>query len=512
MRSRSSSASSTQELLVEVAEAALPEVLLEARLPTLARWVECAVKHGVDAPVFDLAEGELAFRAGDRTRSEALGLQAARRFEEHHPLVSRSFALAGASAHLSIKDTTALGYFGRAEDVAATPADRRQAVWGRFLSMTALEQEDGAAQALEELEDTNDTSADGVLRVANGHLMLATLRGDIRASVSEMTVTAPLVEKATDPMIQSSALNAYAATLVLLGRYSEADSVATKELELADEYRLEFVKPYANLHRAAALWGLREFKRSIALLEDIRKSFNDRFVLMNVGTILARIYLALGSPERALRTLEAHVGEETTPGMDAEYEAWWGLVLACLGRSEEAAERASAATSVSGRTEIAGLVPWIDVVSQFVAGRGSPQAALEAFRIGVQTGNVDAFVASYRACKGVLQNVATDKSTHRELRLVLSRANDQRFGGSIGMHVPATPSSRSALTKRERDVLALLVQGSTNREIARALFITETTAKVHLRHIYAKLGVRSRTEAIVQVLDESLEAADSRSA
>ena len=70
------------DLLVEVVETALPQVLLEARLPTLARWVECAAEHEVDAPVFDLAEGELAFRAGDRTRSEALGLQAARRFDE----------------------------------------------------------------------------------------------------------------------------------------------------------------------------------------------------------------------------------------------------------------------------------------------------------------------------------------------------------------------------------------------------------------------------------------------
>ena len=78
---------------------------------------------------------------------------------------------------------------------------------------------------------------------------------------------------------------------MLLGRYSEAHRVATKELELADEYRLEFVKPYANLHQAAALWGLREFKRSIALLEALRKSCNKRFVLMNVGTDLARIYL-----------------------------------------------------------------------------------------------------------------------------------------------------------------------------------------------------------------------------
>jgi ATP/maltotriose-dependent transcriptional regulator MalT len=500
------------ELLVEVVETALPQVLLEARLPTLARWVDCAVEHEVDAPVFDLAEGELAFRAADRTRSEALGLQAARRFDDGHALVSRSFALAGASAHQSNKDMTALGYFGRAEDVAATPADRRQAVWGRFLSMTALEREEGAAEALAELEDTNDTSADGVLRVTNGHVMLATLRGDIRASVDEMAVTAPLVAKATDPMIQSSALNAYAATLVLLGRYSEAHSVASKELELADEYRLEFVKPYANLHRAACLWGLRELRRSIALLEEIRKSCEDhRFILMNVGTVLARIYLALGSPERALRALEEHLGEETTPGMDAEFEAWWGLVLACLGRREEAAERAAMAKSVSGRTEIAGLVPWIDVVSQPYAGETSPVSALEAFRISFQTGNVDAFVTSYRVCKGVLQAVATDKSTHRELRLVLSRANDQRFGGLIGLHVPATPTDRSALTKREQEVLALLVQGATNKEIARALFITETTAKVHLRHIYAKLGVRSRTEAIVQVLDEN-PAVDSGSA
>jgi LuxR family maltose regulon positive regulatory protein len=490
------------ELLVEVVETALRKVLLEARLPTLARWVECAVQHEVDAPVFDLAEGELAFRAADRTRSEALGLQAARRFEEGHPLMSRSFALAGASAHQSSNGATALRYYARAEELALTPPDRRQAIWGRFLSMTALEREDGAAHALKELEGTKDVSADGVLRVTNGHLMLATLRGDIRASVDEMTVTVPLAEKSADPMIQSSALNAYAATLVLLGRYVDAHSVATKELELADEYRLDFVKPHANLHRAAALWGMREFKRSITLLEDVRKSCKEhRFILMNVGTVLARIYLALGSPERALRALEQHLGAETTPGMDAEFEAWWGLVLACLGRTDEAAERASAATAVSGRTEVAGLVPWIGSVSNLVSGSDSNNDALDAFRTSRETGNLDAFVASYRACRGALTAVATEKSTHRELRLILSNANDQAFGSSIGMHVPSSAASQSMLTKREKDVLALLVQGATNKEIARALFIVESTAKLHLRHIYAKLGVRSRSEAIVRMLD-----------
>ena len=92
------------ELLVHVVETALPHVLIEARLPTVARWVACAVENEVDAPVFDLAEGELTFRAGEMTRSEALGLQAARRFDQDNPLASRSYALAGASAHLAYED------------------------------------------------------------------------------------------------------------------------------------------------------------------------------------------------------------------------------------------------------------------------------------------------------------------------------------------------------------------------------------------------------------------------
>ena len=54
-----------------------------------------------------------------------------------------------------------------------------------------------------------------------------------------------------------------------------------------------------------------------------------------------------------------------------------------------------------------------------------------------------------------------------------------------------------SLTPREYEVLQLLARGRTNREIASALVIAEVTAKVHVRHILKKLGVRSRTEAAV---------------
>lgn len=60
-----------------------------------------------------------------------------------------------------------------------------------------------------------------------------------------------------------------------------------------------------------------------------------------------------------------------------------------------------------------------------------------------------------------------------------------------GMHSPLPK-----LTDREIEVLRLLATGSTNKEIARALFVTEATVKSHLAHIFTKLDVDSRSRAI----------------
>lgn len=54
---------------------------------------------------------------------------------------------------------------------------------------------------------------------------------------------------------------------------------------------------------------------------------------------------------------------------------------------------------------------------------------------------------------------------------------------------------RYALTAREREVLAHLVSGKSNREIATVLFISSKTVSVHVSHIFDKLAVSTRTEA-----------------
>jgi two-component system, NarL family, nitrate/nitrite response regulator NarL len=54
----------------------------------------------------------------------------------------------------------------------------------------------------------------------------------------------------------------------------------------------------------------------------------------------------------------------------------------------------------------------------------------------------------------------------------------------------------STLTAREREVLVLLSEGHSNREIASSLYVSLPTVKTHLAHIYAKLGAKNRNEAL----------------
>ncbi len=67
---------------------------------------------------------------------------------------------------------------------------------------------------------------------------------------------------------------------------------------------------------------------------------------------------------------------------------------------------------------------------------------------------------------------------------------------------PNTPSPQNLLTDREMDVLHLLCEGNMDKEIANQLCLSIRTVNGHLRHIYAKLGVHSRTEAMHTALEQ----------
>lgn len=72
--------------------------------------------------------------------------------------------------------------------------------------------------------------------------------------------------------------------------------------------------------------------------------------------------------------------------------------------------------------------------------------------------------------------------------------------------VAVWPCGRVAvLTKREREVLALLASGATNAELADQLTLAESTVKSHVKHILRKLGASNRSTAIAMYLRETRE-------
>ena len=60
------------------------------------------------------------------------------------------------------------------------------------------------------------------------------------------------------------------------------------------------------------------------------------------------------------------------------------------------------------------------------------------------------------------------------------------------------------LTKREKDVLCLLMKGKSNSEIARELFVSKYTIKAHVANIFQKLEVEDRVQAVVKAISEEI--------
>ena len=87
---------------------------------------------------------------------------------------------------------------------------------------------------------------------------------------------------------------------------------------------------------------------------------------------------------------------------------------------------------------------------------------------------------------------------------VVASLRGSRAKNAAGTLRPPSTASPDELTEREREVLRLIAQGATNREIAATLVISEGTVKNHISNILSRLGLRDRTQAAIYAREMGL--------
>jgi DNA-binding NarL/FixJ family response regulator/tetratricopeptide (TPR) repeat protein len=181
-----------------------------------------------------------------------------------------------------------------------------------------------------------------------------------------------------------------------------------------------------------------------------------------------------------------------------------GRKLECAYRLDAEADLARARRDADAPTRAgAAAVAWDDLKRPYLAARARRREA-EAF---AATGEREAAAAAAAQALAAAEELGSEWLA-REIAGFVARARLPQVnpvaasGNGAGSDrapdsgdAPAKDDDPFGLTPRERQVLALLAEGATNREIAAQLFMAEKTASVHVSRILAKLGVRSRTEA-----------------
>jgi len=490
------------QLLLASVEHSLEALIDLGRLATIARWLEAAASLQCQSPILDLAEAEVAFRLGDHRRAEALASQAATQLQQHQ-LLSRAFVRAGHGALLASREEKSIDYFQFAARAANGPRERREALYGLYSAMSELELPD-ATRVLEELKTLEVETPDDFLRSLAVKLIQAVRAGNIQTTLYEIEQDLHVLEKATDPLITTSFLHSYSNALSMGGHYDRAFEVTARLHDLMKRHRLDFARPFAYIDRAVAQIGRREFAQATRDLESAHRALppaGDVHIEGNLTAIHCRLLTATGRAAEAIERSDVRsAGESTTAPLEAEIEVSRAIALACASQNTAALVAVAQAEVVSAKSLVVRVLgPAVRAICATKSQETSRQART-AWQAAQETGNFESLITAYRGHPSLLAHFA-DAADADLLATVLLRAKDTDLAREYGIPMQRVRKTyRAPLTARETEVINLVAAGLSNREAARALYVAEATVKAHLRHVYEKLGVRGRTEAVAKWL------------
>jgi LuxR family maltose regulon positive regulatory protein len=487
----------------EIVGCSARSLLAHGQGETLEKWLAACGAAGVTVAGAALARAELLIRKGEMSAAVAVARDTAGRLTSDHPDYAWACNATGRALHFTSQEEDAFAAFEKGREAGRSDEHIKDSLWGLVLAAAEFAP-DKVAEYLQELESKHSDDIDVRFRLAVGHALVADLNSSLAGTWDRFETLLPAVVHSEDPLAASTFLATASSVAVLRGQYLTAHRLAEQALHLCSELRVDFALGACHIYKSAAEIGLRRFgnaRRSLQAFARRSTWRDDPYFSLEALTVRARLLSSQGALVEALETRL-----ELPPEIDASRPlgAFYGtlsIIAAATGDASQSrllAELAREQPNGVERTICSSLGEAIacdfDDCDDF-----DEQIVSLADRCR-EADYIDGLVLAIRLFPKTLRALAEERRTLSLAREVLVRSNDFAIARRAGIAIKGSAGEDpfGMLTSREREVLGLLLEGLTNAEIAERLYITQSTAKVHVRHILEKLGVRSRLHAVLR--------------
>jgi LuxR family maltose regulon positive regulatory protein len=492
------------EEAAEIVGSAARSLLAQGQGETVEKWLGACGAAGVTVPGAALARTELLIRKGEMSAAAALARDTVGRLTEDHPDYAWACNATGRALHFTSQEQAAFESFQMARRAAKSDEDLKEALWGQLLAITEIAPEQ-MHEYLDELESRYSDDLDVRLRLAIGRYGTAEQTASVAGEWNRFAVLLDSLQYSKDPLVSTSFLALAAGGARIEANYALSRELADQAVRMCRDLRFDLGLGASLLHRAAAELGLRAFgqaQRSLSGFGRTLISREDPFYLVESLTLKARLHSYRGNLEDALATSRDLAGMEAPPRALGSYLAARSILLAATGDGERARTTADEARRNGSSIEMIYCTKLGCAIAEDVDGDSesfrvnAPKLVIECSRASY----LDGLVLAYRVYPRLLQVASADEEAEAVLGQLLAKSRDHELARLVGVELRLDTSDHAfgGLTRRERQVLRLLSEGMTNDEIAAHLFIARSTAKVHVRHIFEKLGVRTRLQAALK--------------
>jgi ATP/maltotriose-dependent transcriptional regulator MalT len=487
---------------VEVVEEASSDLLAAGRIETLERWLSDSGAASVEHPGARLVQAEVQLRKGRLSEAGALAEALATRLPAEATHASRAWYLGGQALYLRSQSEAALRFHRKAYEHAVGPEDMKRALWGLAMTEAELGLED-AETHIDALQEMAGGDLNAALRVGLGRQIVAANRGSFAGIWDIISPLVALADHADDPMARTTLWANAAYLCVARADYTRAAALANHAYESCVKFRLDFAKGYCLGYLVAADAGLRRFTSAVRWLRELQslaEHQDNSYLRIMHGALSVRLALARGQAHRALE-VETLLDEVWfPPASRGELLSLLAIARAARGDGDAAINHVQAARETTGAVETRFFSAFAELTAETASSKETQSLGHRLsglIKEAQEADFLDAFVVTYRAYPRLLA-ILSSLPNISTVQAVLTRANDAALARAFGLDIlPPGEQEQSLLTKRESEVLGLLGQGLTNAEIAKRLFITESTVKVHVHHILEKLGARTRLQAVL---------------